>query len=177
MAGLEQGNFADLDGLLELVAMRRICSIPTCNRHVYARDWCRTHYRRWHTHGSPQADVPVKTQVKSKAGNRPICERDGCDRRIHAKGLCKQHYTAVRNRLRAERRRLLRQQRRCKEQGCEGPYYARGRCRPHYQRQYYKVTHNPKINLKSAQHRAHPLLDMPDPNWPPPPPRKGCIHV
>lgn len=143
--------------------MRNTCSIPTCDRYVYARNWCRTHYRRWHTYGDPQADVPIK--VKAQVGKRPICERDGCHRRSHGKGLCKTHYNA-------DRKRLLRQQRRCKKPGCEGPYYARGLCRSHYHRQY-KATHKPK----PVQKRAHPSLDMPDPHWPPPPPRKGCIYV
>lgn len=31
----------------------KICSIPDCNKKLYARTWCRYHYTRWYLHGDP----------------------------------------------------------------------------------------------------------------------------
>lgn len=34
--------------------MKKICSIPGCERAWNCRDWCRTHYSRWRRHGDPR---------------------------------------------------------------------------------------------------------------------------
>jgi hypothetical protein len=33
----------------------RICSIPGCDKTVFQRGWCNSHYKRWRRHGDPLA--------------------------------------------------------------------------------------------------------------------------
>lgn len=35
------------------MAAPRLCSMPECNKVLYARGWCQPHYWRWKRHGSP----------------------------------------------------------------------------------------------------------------------------
>ena len=31
-----------------------VCAIPECNKAVFSRNWCRSHWHRWRTYGSPE---------------------------------------------------------------------------------------------------------------------------
>ena len=39
------------------------CSIDDCNRPLYGRGWCNTHYARWRRHGDPEHGGPVGRQT------------------------------------------------------------------------------------------------------------------
>ncbi len=60
------------------------CSIEDCGQIVYAKGWCRTHYRRMYTYGRPH---------KIKALIRGNCTVEGCDKKIKGLGFCVNHYT------------------------------------------------------------------------------------
>lgn len=47
----------------------RTCALEECDRPVYAREWCRSHYRAWRKYGTP---------VKPKK----ICSLETCDNLI-----------------------------------------------------------------------------------------------
>lgn len=36
------------------------CSVPDCDRGVYARGWCSKHYQRWRSHGDPTASLKTR---------------------------------------------------------------------------------------------------------------------
>lgn len=57
--------------------MRRVCSIPGCEKPSRARGWCMMHHRRWRIHGSPH--------VKLSPGRKRREDDEPCPRgHIHA---------------------------------------------------------------------------------------------
>ena len=47
--------------------VKRLCSMPACNRNHYGRGYCRNHWLAWRTHGDPL--------VNNKNKRRPIGDR------------------------------------------------------------------------------------------------------
>lgn len=45
------------------MANQRICSIPNCNKPVFARGWCGGHYGRWRKHGDPIAGGTARNEA------------------------------------------------------------------------------------------------------------------
>lgn len=64
------------------MAAKSVCSIDGCGKPHSARGWCRMHYMRWLTHGSPHSN-PFKP--------RGTCSAKGCDRRHFRHGYCAAH--------------------------------------------------------------------------------------
>lgn len=48
------------------------CSIPGCEKLIYARGWCSTHYSRWYAHGDPLA---VRVRATAEERYWPKVER------------------------------------------------------------------------------------------------------
>lgn len=64
----------------------RTCVIDDCAKPVRAREWCVTHYHRWHRTGNP-----LQVQVsKPKLG--VICSVSGCGGPVSGRGWCGGHY-------------------------------------------------------------------------------------
>lgn len=61
-----------------------MCSITGCEKKVFARGWCTTHYQRWKFHGDPEYD--------HKAKYRGSCEVEGCTDKKFQKGYCRAHH-------------------------------------------------------------------------------------
>lgn len=66
-------------------ARHRTCEAGTCDRQVFVRDLCATHYKRWKQHRDPLPDVPV---VEYRTG----CTVEDCPRPHAALGLCSTHW-------------------------------------------------------------------------------------
>ena len=64
------------------------CSIDDCNRPLYGRGWCNTHYARWRRHGDPEHGGPVGRQT----GTGQPCSINGCTAPVVASALCEGHY-------------------------------------------------------------------------------------
>lgn len=65
------------------------CSVDECERDVWSRGWCSTHYQRWRLYGGVNASKPIK-QPKTP---RP-CRLPGCPR-VEAsitRGMCRSCY-------------------------------------------------------------------------------------
>ena len=64
------------------------CSIDDCNRPLYGRGWCNTHYARWRRHGDPEHGGPIGRQT----GTGQPCSINGCTAPVVASALCEGHY-------------------------------------------------------------------------------------
>lgn len=77
------------------MAESRLCSIDGCGKPVRARDWCSTHYWRWHRTGDPTKIVRPFVD-----GVTP-CRAPDCAIAARLRGYCSKHYERMRrtNRL------------------------------------------------------------------------------
>lgn len=64
-----------------------MCSIGGCDRAVYAKGWCRSHYMRDRRYGDPEAGQ-IERQPRLSS-----CSVQGCDARQVSRGWCSKHYT------------------------------------------------------------------------------------
>lgn len=62
------------------------CSAEGCERPVWARTLCGTHYSRWRRRGDVTAPLVQR---------RGVCSMDGCGGKHVAKGLCEKHYSRL----------------------------------------------------------------------------------
>lgn len=62
-----------------------ICQVDGCQRNARARGWCKYHYERWRTTGSP---IPTKRLPKKDA----LCSVETCDKLAVTRGWCGKHY-------------------------------------------------------------------------------------
>lgn len=70
--------------------MRLFCVAQGCPRRIYARGFCRRHYKMWRTSAPPELSRHVP------AGTYSACSVDGCDRPNYAKSVCFKHYQKLR---------------------------------------------------------------------------------
>lgn len=94
------------------------CSVPQCQKPVYARDLCSAHYQRFLKYGHPKADEPI-----SKRGRnwKPKLHPD-------LENLRKQYDTY----------RIIAPSTTCRYMGCSKPVWSYGFCESHgreYERQ------------------------------------------
>jgi hypothetical protein len=78
--------------------LRKLCTIPGCNKPINGRGLCPKHYYRWRVNGDP-----LKAQFPIGDEHPPTCSVEGCDRPYCAKGLCRQHYELQPERKRTKR--------------------------------------------------------------------------
>jgi hypothetical protein len=103
---------------------QRICALPECERPHYGKGYCRLHWRRLASHGSPTWTPPHQPDT---------CEVDGCESPPIARDLCPLHYTRWRKHGdpladHSPRRRI------CCIDGCESVVRGHGWCSLHYLR-------------------------------------------
>jgi len=109
-----------------------ICSVDLCERQVYSRGWCRSHYDRWSRTGNA---LPPPKQPKTVAK----CKIETCDRDSKSKGWCGFHYNRWLKFGDPEPeiingRRVTRVGETCESDDCDRPVLARGLCSKHYDR-------------------------------------------
>ena len=105
---------------------KKTCSIDNCEKPYHAKNYCKTHYRRWWQYGSTD-DRPRK---------RTVCSVADCRIEHFGKGYCRKHYrrwkthgdTSVIKTTAHETPRL------CDVEGCENIHQAKGYCKKHYER-------------------------------------------
>jgi len=106
------------------------CSIEGCDKPAQARTWCKTHLKRWRTHGSPL--VTAFNQPK------PTCSVEGCEAEVEAKELCAKHYLRLRRHgdvsYVSRRATVTTDSDICSVEGCEKPRKGLGMCAMHYAR-------------------------------------------
>lgn len=68
--------------------MSKICSIEWCEKEVFCRGYCRSHYKRLQRHGDPLAGG-LYQEYKNKG---MVCRVDKCNENAVTKGLCEKHY-------------------------------------------------------------------------------------
>ena len=105
----------------------RACAAGDCDRKVYVRSYCRTHYDQFMKTGEI---TPIKPYIRSCGG----CSVEGCEGKHAAKGYCKVHYNHFLRYGRPGRVRNWNPGGTCSVDGCEKPSHAQGYCNVHYAR-------------------------------------------
>lgn len=54
------------------------CSISECDRWVFSRGWCQSHYQRWRSHGDPEAGRVAPLPFPQNLLSRITAEPSGC---------------------------------------------------------------------------------------------------
>jgi hypothetical protein len=105
----------------------RTCCIPGCDKPLYAKELCNSHYKRKQRTGDPQADRSLSAQVAK------ICSVDGCDNIATERGWCHGHYLRWLRLgdVQASRPVARQASKSCKVDGCDNPAAVRGRCLHH----------------------------------------------
>lgn len=103
---------------------QRICALSDCERPHYGKGYCRLHWRRLASHGSPAWTPPRQPSA---------CEILDCDSPPIARGLCKAHYIKQRK-YGDPLADLSRRRQFCSMNGCELPAHGYGWCHKHYLR-------------------------------------------
>lgn len=103
------------------------CSSDDCDRSVYARGYCRTHYNQFLKTGTTRPIMPG-------GATRALCSVEGCDEPRKAKGFCKKHYNHWHRYGRVERVRNWNPGAGCSIEGCDKPVKANNLCGAHYMR-------------------------------------------
>jgi len=67
--------------------MKQVCSVEDCEKPIYGRGWCSTHYSRWKRNG----DVTTVRQ-SGKPRQLTTCFVDGCDTDAVARDMCQKHW-------------------------------------------------------------------------------------
>lgn len=71
--------------------MKKICDFDTCDRKVYSKGLCSTHYQQ---RISGKELTPIR---RYSLREKEICKFNGCDRIHNAKGYCSAHYLQLIN--------------------------------------------------------------------------------
>lgn len=106
----------------------RTCAADDCDRRLFARGLCRTHYAQLLKTGELKPIKPYKMTPGA------ICSVDGCSKPMKAKGYCKIHYNHWHRYGRTERIRNWNPGGTCSVDGCEQPAKANTLCGTHYAR-------------------------------------------
>jgi len=105
----------------------RICSVPSCPKHVAKRGWCQAHYARWQRTGDVGADTPLR-------GERKPCSVKGCDKLSSAFGLCVMHARRLKATGETGPAGTIRTRQICTAKKCGRPAVGGGLCLMHYRR-------------------------------------------
>src|ERR1035437_5744933 len=70
----------------------KVCIIEGCGGKHIAKGYCSTHYKRFQTHGTPQADKPKENHNKRLRNIGITCISIGCKRPAERAQLCMAHY-------------------------------------------------------------------------------------
>lgn len=62
----------------------KLCSIEVCNKKVFAKGWCTTHYQRWRFHGNPEYNHRLQYEG--------VCKVESCEAKKAQKDYCMAHY-------------------------------------------------------------------------------------
>jgi len=71
------------------MATPRLCSIPNCDKAVFSREWCYSHWVRWRRHGDPLAGR------RHRVAPGGTCSASNCDAPATRHGFCSAHYTRL----------------------------------------------------------------------------------
>jgi hypothetical protein len=110
---------------------QRVCAVTGCDKPLYAKGLCNTHYKRRQRTGDVQADKAIGEPHKAQ-----ICSVEGCDRIATERGLCHGHYLRfVRlGDVMPERPLGRKVNTNCTVDVCDRPATAVGMCRTHRER-------------------------------------------
>jgi HNH endonuclease len=106
----------------------RTCAAEGCDRRLYGKGYCRTHYDQFMQTGQTK---PIRSYELNPGA---ICSVDGCGQPVKAKGYCRTHYNRVTRYGRPERVRNWNPGGTCSVDGCEKPVKAGNLCGTHYAR-------------------------------------------
>lgn len=120
------------------------CSVPACDRSVFARGYCRAHYARFQRYGSPTGAPPPRPT---------ICSVDGCGQKRWQHGYCVKHFARWRRHGDplgggVEHAKTVVGVV-CSVPSCGKPVLQRGYCRAHYMRWY---RHGDPLGGKRRRH-------------------------
>lgn len=109
----------------------RTCSVPGCDKPLYAKALCNSHYKRERRSGDVQADKGIGERVAK------ICSVEGCDNGATERGWCHGHYLRwVRlGDVQPDRPLNRRVNLQCSVERCDRPATNRGMCRAHGNRE------------------------------------------
>jgi hypothetical protein len=123
------------------MADSRVCSESNCDKPIYCKGVCKTHYHRFYARKHRHREGGIR------------CSVDGCERAAVTRGWCGMHYSRwskagstdeyVRQKAISE----------CAVDGCDGTVLARGWCLKHYQRWW---NHDDPLNPGKYE-RGEPL--------------------
>lgn len=114
--------------------MRNLCVVDGCEKIVWGRGLCSTHYQRWRKKGDPTI-----APAFPKNGGRPrlatACKIEGCDRPgPYTRGWCRSHYEKAKNYGDPLAPDPRKHGRLCSIEGCNRKAKIRGWCVMHYHR-------------------------------------------
>lgn len=134
----------------------RECIVPGCGpKAIKGRGFCCLHYTRWHKHGDPLWEPPVKPT---------ICGATDCGRRVETAGHCQKHYLRLKKYGDADAHPRYYAPAVCEVDGCEEPTKKRGRhCPMHRGRiERYGVTDLPPRSGRRTNDNGYQVIRLPD---------------
>lgn len=138
------------------------CTIPTCNKIVFARGFCKAHLNWLYCNKAPLDDKEtcIKLRQEYDAIPKPsTCMIAECNRKIVGRGMCNKHYSTWVRRGKPDPQHFInnykeyvlqpwRGHTRCSYPGCTRPHERCGFCSKHYSK---LLRYNAKSFIQDTQ--------------------------
>src|SRR5690348_6209699 len=123
---------------------KETCKVNLCNKNIFCKGYCKSHYRAFSLYGNPLIRRKVGTKKK-----KAICSIMDCNNYVRGHGLCNKHYLRFK-RYGDTNKSLI--NRGCKIKwkinNCKFNAVTLKLCKKHYKQSYYKK--NPDKSLASS---------------------------